>query len=75
MSTITTRNGVEYSPITVVIPLAIKTKAREKGISLSKTLTEALEKKMKKKGTARGQNATNTETPAPLSITRDEVDV
>lgn len=64
------RKGIIYAQTCVQIPETLRNKAREQGIGLSSTLTEALEKKMKK-GNARGQNATNTKAPASLP-TADE---
>ena len=67
------RNGIVYAQTCVQIPETLRNAAREQGIGLSSTLTDALKLKVKE-GNARGQNATNTETPAPLSSARDEVD-
>jgi len=67
------RGGIIYAQTCVQIPEILRNAAREQGIGLSSTLTDALKMKVKE-GNARGQNATNTETPAPLSSTRDEVD-
>lgn len=74
MSTITIgKNGIVYVHTNVILPRNLKDFAKEQGISMSHELRTSLEKKMKE-GNARGQNATNTETPAPLSSARDEVD-
>lgn len=47
MTTIIERKGVVFSPTTVQIPLNLKIEAKGKGISLSATLKEALENKLK----------------------------
>jgi post-segregation antitoxin (ccd killing protein) len=68
------RKGIIYAQTCVQIPENLRNAAREQGIGLSSTLTDALEAKMKE-GNARGQNATNTETPASLSSADKQVDV
>jgi post-segregation antitoxin (ccd killing protein) len=73
MSTIR-RGGIIFAQTCVQIPEELRDAARVQGIGLSSTLTEALETKMKE-GNAQGQNATNTETLAPLSSTDEQVDV
>lgn len=49
ISTEITRNGVKYSPTTVKIPLDLKNRAQNEGISLSGTLKEALLNKLNEK--------------------------
>jgi post-segregation antitoxin (ccd killing protein) len=71
--TVIRRGGIIYAQTCVQIPEELRDAAREQGIGLSSTLTEALEERVKE-GSARGQNATNTKTPAPLSSTHEEVD-
>lgn len=75
MSTITIgRDGVEFVHTNVIIPRRLRDLAKKRGVSMSKELRRALEKKIKE-GNAQGQNATNTETPAPLSRTDEQVDI
>ena len=66
MTTITIgKDGVEFVHTNVIVPRYLRDLAKEQGISMSHELRAVLEKKTKK-GNARGQNATNTETPASL---------
>jgi post-segregation antitoxin (ccd killing protein) len=67
------KDGVEYIHTNVSIPRQLRDLAKEQGVSMSHELRKALELRTKQ-GSARGQNATNTETPASLSSTREEVD-
>lgn len=46
MVVIVCRNGVLYQNATVLIPLALKSKAKEKKLSLSVLLAEAIEEKL-----------------------------
>lgn len=50
MTTVVLRkNGVPFSPTTVSIPSEVKEKARELGISMSGTLTQALKDEIAKR--------------------------
>ncbi|MEN6395949.1 MAG: hypothetical protein ABFC78_05645 [Methanoregula sp.] len=59
------RNGIIYAQTSVQIPEILRDTAREMGIGLSSTLTEALEKKMKE-GDAGAKQLPTNETPASL---------
>ncbi len=41
------RNGVEFSPVSTVIPSDLKGRAKETGLKFSHVLVEALENKLK----------------------------
>lgn len=66
-------DGREWSHTAVRIPQFLHDMAIERKEPMSLKLNTDLEKKLEK-GTARGQNATNTEAPAPLSSTDKQVD-
>lgn len=59
------KNGIIYAQTCVQIPEILRDSARELGIGLSSTLTEALEKKVKE-GDAGAKQLPTNEAPAPL---------
>jgi|GEM_PF-7006956 hypothetical protein len=68
------KDGVEYIHTNVSIPRQLRDLAKERGVSISQELREALEKKINK-GDAQGNAATRpTKTPCTPSSTRNEVD-
>jgi len=68
------RKGIIYAQTCVQIPESLRDAAREQGIGLSSTLTDALEKKINKGNAGTKQLPTN-EAPASLSSTDKQVDV
>lgn len=69
-----TEDGHEWCHTTVRIPKLLHDMAKKCRISMSQELRIALENRMKERD-AWGQNATNTETPATLSSTDQQVDI
>jgi len=67
------RNGIIYAQTCVQIPETLRDEARELGIGLSSTLTEALGKKMKK-GNAGARQLPANEAPCIPSSTDKQVD-
>ncbi|MGB7789467.1 type II toxin-antitoxin system CcdA family antitoxin [Methanoregula sp.] len=75
MVTLTIRSdGEEFIHTNVTIPRHIRDLAKERGISLSKELRTALEKKIKE-GDAGAKQLPTNEAPASLSNTDKQVDV
>ena len=74
MSTITVgKDGVEFIHTNVIVPRYLRDLAKEHGISLSKELRTALEKKMKEGDAETEQQPTN-EASASLSSTDNKVE-
>lgn len=67
------RGEKAYSNTCLQLPYELKLQAKERGINMSRILVEGIEHELKE-GDARGRNASNTATPAPLSSTPEEVD-
>ena len=75
MATITiSQNGEQWVHTNVCLPRPLRDFAKQQGISMSRELRKALEKRMKRLGNAQGQNATNAETPTSPSSTDKQVE-
>lgn len=70
----TIRKNKIYQSTCLQVPYNLKRQAREHRINMSQVLVKGIESELNKKG-VRGRNATNTETPAPLSSTDQEEQV
>ncbi|MCX6691002.1 MAG: hypothetical protein NTW33_02845 [Methanoregula sp.] len=68
------KNDIIYAQTCVQIPETLRDAARDRGIGLSSTLTDALEKKIKE-GNAGRHAATRPKPPASPSSTDKQVDV
>ena len=67
------RGGIIYAQTCVQIPEELRDAARDKGIGLSSTLTEALENKMKE-GSVQDPLVSNTEVLVHRSSADEQVD-
>ena len=65
MATITISQNGEQWVHTMFAYLTLRDFAKQQGISMSRELRKALEKRMKRLGNAQGQNETNAETRHP----------
>jgi hypothetical protein len=75
MPTITvSKDGVEWIHTNVMIPRHLRDHAKERGVSLSGELKNALERIMKE-GDAGAKQLPTNKAPAHLSNTHEEVDV
>jgi post-segregation antitoxin (ccd killing protein) len=67
------RGEKTYSNTCLQLPYELKQQAKERGINMSRVLVKAIEHELEG-GDVRGSNATNTQTPASLSSTDQQVD-